>query len=206
MTLPGLTKRRAFLGHLSRALAGGALAGLGFVLWGRRRSPCDRGTCDGCASRVHCDQAEPTTVWQIDPAKCMQCGRCATSCVLNPSAVKCFHTHGICGYCTLCFGYFRPGAANLHEGAENQACPTGAIRRTFIEEPYYEYSIDADLCIGCGRCVRGCNLFGNGSMYLQVSHDLCVNCNECAIARACPADALRRVPLADRYVDRGGKV
>jgi Na+-translocating ferredoxin:NAD+ oxidoreductase subunit B len=27
------------------------------------------------------------TVWQLDPAKCTQCGRCATHCVLAPSAV-----------------------------------------------------------------------------------------------------------------------
>lgn len=37
-------------------------------------------------------------VWQIDPSKCIQCGRCATNCVLNPSAVKCVHTYEICGY------------------------------------------------------------------------------------------------------------
>ena len=30
-------------------------------------------------------------VWQIDPNKCVQCGRCATTCVLNISAVKCMH-------------------------------------------------------------------------------------------------------------------
>ena len=28
-------------------------------------------------------------VWQIDPFLCTQCGRCATDCVLTPSAVKC---------------------------------------------------------------------------------------------------------------------
>ena len=24
-------------------------------------------------------------VWQLDPAKCVQCGRCETACVLTPS-------------------------------------------------------------------------------------------------------------------------
>ena len=24
------------------------------------------------------------TVWQLDPEKCIQCGRCATACVLTP--------------------------------------------------------------------------------------------------------------------------
>ena len=30
-------------------------------------------------------------VWQIDPFKCTQCGRCATECVKAESAVKCVH-------------------------------------------------------------------------------------------------------------------
>ena len=37
-------------------------------------------------------------VWQIDPFECNQCGRCATACVLNPSAVKCVHAYDLCGY------------------------------------------------------------------------------------------------------------
>ncbi len=48
--------------------------------------------------------------------------------------------------------------------------------------------------MGCGKCVKGCNMFGNGSLYLQVSHDRCVNCNICAISTACPAQAFRQVP------------
>jgi len=41
-------------------------------------------------------------VWQLDPAKCIQCGRCADECVLTPSAVKCVHVYDMCGYCDLC--------------------------------------------------------------------------------------------------------
>ncbi|MGQ9660869.1 MAG: 4Fe-4S binding protein [Kiritimatiellia bacterium] len=139
-------------------------------------------------------------VWQIDPAKCTQCGRCATHCVLTPSAVKCFHSYELCGYCRLCFGYFQPGAPALDSGAESQPCPTGAIRRRFVEEPFYEYTIDESLCIGCGKCVKGCNTFGNGSLFLQVRHDRCVNCNECAIARVCPAGAFRKVEAERSYL------
>jgi len=128
------------------------------------------------------------TVWQLDPAKCVQCGRCATNCVVSPSAVKCFHVYNMCGYCNLCGGYFRPGAA---------------IERRFIEEPFFEYHIIEELCIGCGKCVKGCGAFGNGSLQLQVNHNLCVNCNECAIARHCPADAFRRVPANDPYLFKG---
>lgn len=138
-------------------------------------------------------------VWQIDPHECIQCGRCMTHCVLNPSAVKCVHTYAMCGYCRLCFGYFQPGAADLNSAAENQMCPTGAIRRKYVESPYYEYSIDESLCTGCGKCVKGCNTFGNGSLHLQIMRDLCVNCNECAIARDCPSHAIRQVPIEQPY-------
>lgn len=142
-------------------------------------------------------------VWQLDPAKCIQCGRCATNCVLTPSAVKCFHVYDMCGYCDLCGGYFRPEAKNLNTGAENQLCPTSAIERRFIEEPFFEYHIIENLCIGCAKCVKGCNAFGNGSLQLQINHRICVNCNECAIARDCPSDAFKRVSVDEPYIFSG---
>jgi len=138
-------------------------------------------------------------VWQIDPAKCLRCGQCATACVLKQSAVKCVHAYALCGYCRLCTGYFNPEPNDLNTAAENQVCPTGAIKRTFVEDPYYQYVIDEPLCIGCAKCVEGCNRFGNGSLHLQIRHDRCLNCNECAISRVCPGDAFRRVPAAHPY-------
>ena len=154
-------------------------------------------------------------VWQIDPAKCIQCGNCATYCVLGPSAVKCFHSFEICGYCEPCFGYFDPQADDFPPGAdrqlapagaEDQLCPTGAIRRWRVEQERYEYTIDPALCIGCGKCVKGCNAFGNGAFFLQIDHSLCTNCNECAIAAACPSQAFVRVPATQPYLwkDEGG--
>lgn len=142
-------------------------------------------------------------VWQLDPAKCVQCGRCATDCIMTPSAVKCVHVYDMCGYCDLCGGYFRPGTKKLTTAAENQLCPTAAIERIFIEEPFFEYHIIEELCIGCGKCVAGCEAFGNGSMQLQVRHNLCVNCNECSIARNCPADAFSRVPSKNNSIFKG---
>lgn len=177
---PGKLSRRDVLRQSARA---GGLLGLG-------------GMIGSLASRGQ--GAE--TVWQLDPYKCISCGKCATECVLEDSAVKCVHAYAMCGYCELCTGFFTPDPPALNEGAENQLCPTGAILRTFIEDPYYEYSIDESLCIGCGKCVKGCNAFGNGSLFLQVRHDRCVNCNACAIASACPAQAFARVPAGEPYL------
>ncbi len=142
-------------------------------------------------------------VWQLDPFKCVSCGRCADYCVVSPSAVKCVHAYDLCGYCDLCGGYLKPDANELSTAAENQLCPTAAIKRKFVEEPYFEYEIIEDLCIGCAKCVAGCTAFGNGSLHLQVRHDLCVNCNECSIARVCPADAFQRVPASKPYLIKG---
>ena len=176
--------------RLLRGVLGGlGAAGLGALTIGAMRS----------------DASATKTLWQIDPDKCTQCGKCATACVLTPSAVKCIHTYAICGYCKICTGFFeaQPNARNT--GAENQLCPLGAIQRTFIEHPYYEYSIDEDLCVGCGKCVIGCSQYGNGSLYLQVEQELCLRCNECAIARVCPAEAFRRVDAGASYLLKSKK-
>jgi electron transport complex protein RnfB len=142
-------------------------------------------------------------VWQIDPFKCQQCGRCADHCVLGPSAVKCVHAFDLCGYCDLCGGYFKPGVRNLTTAAENMLCPTAALERKFIEEPFFEYTIDEELCIGCAKCVKGCSAFGNGSLHLQIIHDICKNCNECSISRVCPTDAISRVKGSEPYLVKG---
>lgn len=142
-------------------------------------------------------------VWQLDPFKCVQCGRCADECVMTPSAVKCVHAYDLCGYCDLCGGYLKPDSNARSTAAENQLCPTAAIKRQYIEDPYFEYIIEEDLCIGCAKCVAGCTSFGNGSLHLQVRHDLCKNCNDCSIARVCPADAFVRVPADTPYLIKG---
>jgi electron transport complex protein RnfB len=123
--------------------------------------------------------------------------------VLTPSAVKAVHAYALCGYCKLCGGYHQPQAQRIDTAAENQLCPAGALIRTFVEDPFYEYTINEERCIGCAVCVKGCSQFGNGSLFLQVRHDRCVNCNECAIARVCPAGAFRRVPADHPYLLKG---
>lgn len=178
----GGANRREFLGEGMRLAA---VAGLG-VLGGV------------AAAKVGAEN----TLWQIDPYKCTWCGKCATACVLQPSAVKCVQMYPMCGYCKLCTGYFEPEPIALNTGAENQVCPTGAIKRKKLvdEDPYYAYDIDEPLCIGCAKCVKGCTLFGNGSFFLQIRHDRCVNCNECSIAMVCPPQAIQRVPQSKPYL------
>jgi electron transport complex protein RnfB len=106
----------------------------------------------------------------------------------------------MCGYCKLCTGYFEAQPSALNEGAENQLCPTGALQRKWVEDQYYEYTVERDLCIACARCVKGCLVFGNGSLFLQIDHTLCVHCNECSIARACPSRAISRVKADKPYI------
>jgi electron transport complex protein RnfB len=171
-----MSTRRKFLGDGLRLIGISGLVGVGGLL-------ALRGKGDAEAR------------WQIDPSKCIGCGRCATNCVLPKSAVVCKHNFKMCGYCDPCTGYFDAEPNDNNSGAENQLCPTAAIDRSFIEDPYYEYTIDEKLCIGCGKCVAGCNAFGNGSLYLQIDQTVCENCNECAIAVACPAQAISRVVL-----------
>jgi len=179
--------RRRFVGDSLRIIGAASLAGAAGLLTFRRAKP--EGDSLG-------------NLWQIDPHKCVACGNCATHCVLDKSAVVCKHAFAMCGYCDLCTGYFEPDAAELTTGAENVLCPTGAIARRFIEDPYYEYTIDEPKCIGCGKCVKGCMAFGNGSLYLQIDQDRCKHCNECAIAVACPSEAVRRVTSAEPYLPK----
>lgn len=143
------------------------------------------------------------TRWQLDPDKCVGCNYCATYCVLDESAVKCVQCFDMCGYCDICTGYLDPNYDAVNTAAENQLCPTAAVVREFVEnkagQRFYQYTIDADACIGCGKCVKGCALM-NGSLYLQVMHDRCVNCNECAIASVCPTQAYVRVSAEKPYL------
>ena len=177
------SSRREFLASLGR---GAALLGVG-----------------GLGGAVAMRSGGERLLWQIDPLKCVKCGRCATHCVLDLSAVKCYQDFVLCGYCLICFGFVRPDRPDRQKNstaAENQICPTGAIKRRWIESVYYEYSIDEALCNGCAKCVDEYERRGKASFYLQVRHDRCLNCSECAIAIACPADAFVRAPAHSPYL------
>lgn len=175
--------RREFLGLLGRGAGVVAIGGVIGALINESRAHGDGGG----------------NLWQIDPAKCIQCGKCATNCVLAQSAVRCFHAFAVCGYCDLCTGFFEPQPNALNTGAENQSCPTAAIMRAYVEDPYFEYQVKRELCIGCARCVKGCTAYGNGSLYLQIDHQYCAHCNRCSIAAKCPSGAISRVTADAPY-------
>ena len=132
---------------------------------------------------------EEDLFWQIDPTVCTQCGRCETHCVLPVSAVKCIHAHRVCGYCDLCGGYYRTNVKELNTAAENLMCPTGAIQRKFVEDPYFEYMIDEELCNGCGKCVKVCPL-NNFSLKdgRPIWGNDCTHCMACI--GNCPTEAI----------------
>ena len=190
--------RRDVLGNVVR---GAALVGLGGVAAYLTR----RASAEGA--------------WQLDPELCVNsrlgavgvdtCDRCALTCVLPLSAVRAVNDHAKCGRCYICPAYFDIKSAVNAQGLPSQKlCPRDAIVRKPIGEidpsdpanNFYEYVIDEGLCIGCGKCVKGCNTFGNGSLFLQVHHDRCLHCNECAIAIACPSQAFRRVSADQAYL------
>lgn len=152
--------------------------------------------------------------WLIDPTKCINirlgatgvgfCDKCATTCVLPLSAVRAVNEYSKCGRCCICPGYFDVKSEIGRDGLPTRKlCPRDAITREPIGEVdpddplnnFYDYHIDERRCNGCGKCVMACKEpAGLSSLRLEVRYDLCVNCNRCAIAMACPEDALARKP------------
>jgi electron transport complex protein RnfB len=157
----------------------------------------------GTAAAVLTRRAASNTVFQVDPAKCIACDLCRTSCVLSHSAVKAVNEFPQCGYCQLCPAYFdvtsQPDEMGLPTG---KVCPRDALKRRVVgkideEDPnnnYYEYTIDEALCDGCGKCVKACKPpAGNGALRLEVRYSRCLECDACAIQIACPENAIVRV-------------
>lgn len=162
-------KRRDFIKLASQAIGGTALFGsAGFLL----------------------KDAVNGNLPLIDPEKCLGCGRCSSSCIFTPSAVKCYNIDEVCDHCTACYGYHVDTDADPIDKSA-LVCPEDAIIRQARSEfeGGFTYTIDQNKCIGCGKCVRLCWKHGNRSMRLVVNHNTCRRCNKCQIANVCDGGA-----------------
>jgi len=137
--------------------------------------------------------------WQIDPAKCRYCGICETACVRKPSAVKALNDQRKCSNCVVCYGHISDLwiESERIDSAGKRVCPHDVVlRKNFCGglDGMFLYSHDHAGCTGCAKCVKACNEHGTKSMFLAIRPDLCLGCNSCAIAAACPHDAIERIP------------
>ena len=138
--------------------------------------------------------------WQVDPTKCRACANCESACVRRPSAVKALNDQKRCSNCVVCYGHIHDTSieSSRIDSDGRRICPHDAVtRKNFCGglDGMYLYGHDHDRCTGCAKCVLACNTHGSKSMFLAIRPDLCLGCNECAIAAACPHDAVERVPL-----------
>lgn len=158
-------------------------------------------------------KADGQVVWQVDASRCVNsrlgnngadvCSLCTSECVVSLSAVRAVNDFSKCGRCYICPAYYNIRSAIDEYGLPSEkACPRDAITREAIgwvdpSDPannFYEYTIDENLCDGCGICVMGCKEpLGLGSITLKIRYDRCVDCNQCAISPNCPEDALVRL-------------
>ncbi len=65
-------------------------------------------------------------------------------------------------------------------------CPLGAIYSLFNKVSLYQYRVDMDSCIACGRCAKVC--FMNVDPVKDANHLECIRCGKCKTA--CPTKAI----------------
>lgn len=179
--------RRNFLRIAGHVAGGAALAGAGVRIFS---PPADDAEFVPQARRF---------AWQIDPDKCRYCGTCETACVRKPSAAKAVNDQKKCSNCVVCYGHItnKNIESEKIDSHGKRVCPHDAVRRKNFcggLDGMYLYSHDHGRCTGCAQCVKKCNEEGTASMFMVIRPDLCLGCNECAIAVACPHNAIERIP------------
>jgi electron transport complex protein RnfB len=179
--------RRDFMRLGGRLAAGGVLGG---IAWR---------ALAGTDPEFELEQPGVRYAWQIDPEKCSFCGKCASACVRQPSAVKAVNDQKKCSYCVICYGHISNKEIDSVkvETDGHKVCPVDAVRRHNYSggpDGYFTYTIDHERCIGCGECAHACNGHGSKSLFLIIRPDLCLGCNQCQIALECPENAITRLP------------
>ena len=65
-------------------------------------------------------------------------------------------------------------------------CPLGAFYSLFNKVSFYQYYVDKDKCVSCGKCARTCKMDVD---ITKNQHSLeCIRCGECK--DACPTHAI----------------
>lgn len=65
-------------------------------------------------------------------------------------------------------------------------CPLGAFYSLFNKISFYQYHVDKDVCIACGKCKKTCQM--DVDMSKCQDHPECIRCGECL--KVCPTKAI----------------
>lgn len=65
-------------------------------------------------------------------------------------------------------------------------CPLGAFYSFFNRLSFYQYQVDFDKCIDCGKCAKVCGM--DVDIRKNQAHPECIRCGECE--KACPTGAI----------------